>query len=101
MALTLGLFVAGTAAPHRRLGGDGDHGVNIGGLQRTVAVRRCSSSSRLSRLRDVGRVTGLAAGVVTISGPDESVLGALQAAGFLFAFAGYARIATLGEGSRP
>ncbi len=35
---------------------------------------------------------------MTTSGPDESLLGALQAAGFLFfAFAGYARIATLGE----
>jgi basic amino acid/polyamine antiporter, APA family len=74
--------------------------VNIGGLSRTVAVTRVLLV-----------VSVLALGVVVVSGwssdeadigrltPfDASALDVLRSAGFLFfAFAGYARIATLGE----
>lgn len=75
-------------------------GVNVGGLTRTVAV---------TRLLLVVSVIALAAVVVAgCSSPDSSLsrlapieadlFGVLQSAGFLFfAFAGYARIATLGE----
>ncbi|MBQ87958.1 MAG: amino acid permease [Acidimicrobiaceae bacterium] len=76
-------------------------GVNIGGLQRTVAVTKVLLAVSLVAIGCVvwvGVTESPPAGVVTTSGPDESVLGAVQAAGFLFfAFAGYARIATLGE----
>ena len=75
--------------------------INIGGLQRTVAVTKVLlvvSLVAIGCVMWVGVTESPQAGVVTISGPEESVLGALQAAGFLFfAFAGYARIATLGE----
>lgn len=76
-------------------------GVNIGGLQRTVAVTKVLLTVSLVAIGCVvwvGVTESPPAGVVTTSGPDESVLGAVQAAAFLFfAFAGYARIATLGE----
>ena len=76
-------------------------GVNIGGLQRTVAVTKVLlvvSLVAIGCVLWVGVTGPSTAGAVTTSGPDESLLGALQAAGFLFfAFAGYARIATLGE----
>jgi basic amino acid/polyamine antiporter, APA family len=74
--------------------------VNIGGLSRTVAVTRVLLAVSLTALvavvvsgwssdgADLGRITPIDAGVFEI----------LQSAGFLFfAFAGYARIATLGE----
>jgi basic amino acid/polyamine antiporter, APA family len=74
--------------------------VNIGGLSRTVAVTRVLLVVSLLALgvvvvsgwssdgADLGRLTPLDAGVLDV----------LRAAGFLFfAFAGYARIATLGE----
>jgi APA family basic amino acid/polyamine antiporter len=76
-------------------------GVNIGGLQRTVAVTKVLLVVSLVAIGCVVwvGVTGPSpARAVTTSSPDESLLGAVQAAGFLFfAFAGYARIATLGE----
>ena len=76
-------------------------GVNIGGLQRTVAVTKVLlvvSLVAIGCVVWVGATGPSPAGAVTTSDPDESLLGALQAAGFLFfAFAGYARIATLGE----
>ena len=75
--------------------------VNIGGLQRTVAVTKVLlvvSLIAIGCVMWVGVTEFPQAGVVTISSTDASVLGAFQAAGFLFfAFAGYARIATLGE----
>ena len=75
--------------------------VNIAGLQRTVAVTKVLlvvSLVAIGCVVWVGITGPPPAGVVTHSGPDESVLGAVKAAGFLFfAFAGYARIATLGE----
>ena len=75
--------------------------VNIGGLQRTVAVTKVLlvvSLVAIGCVMWVGVTESSQAGVVTSSSTDASVLGVLQAAGFLFfAFAGYARIATLGE----
>lgn len=74
--------------------------VNIGGLSRTVAVTKVLLIVSLAALvavviggwsspdADLGRLTPF----------DTDVYGVLQSAGFLFfAFAGYARIATLGE----
>jgi basic amino acid/polyamine antiporter, APA family len=74
--------------------------VNLGGLTRTVAVTRMLLVVSLAALAavvvagwsspaaDLGRLTPL----------DGSALDILRSAGFLFfAFAGYARIATLGE----
>jgi basic amino acid/polyamine antiporter, APA family len=74
--------------------------VNIGGLSRTVAVTRVLLAVALTALTavvvsgwssdgaDLGRITPLDAGLFDI----------LRSAGFMFfAFAGYARIATLGE----
>lgn len=74
--------------------------VNIGGLTRTVAVTRVLLVVSLAALAavvaagwgggeaDLGRLTPVDAGVLDV----------LRSAGFLFfAFAGYARIATLGE----
>ena len=74
--------------------------VNLGGLSRTVAVTRVLLVVSLTALSlvvilgwssgdaDLGRLTPV----------DTDLRGILQSAGFLFfAFAGYARIATLGE----
>ncbi|HEY3486265.1 MAG TPA: APC family permease, partial [Ilumatobacteraceae bacterium] len=74
--------------------------VNIGGLSRTVALTRLLLGVSLVALAavvisgwssdaaDLGRITPI----------DASVFDVLRSAGFLFfAFAGYARIATLGE----
>lgn len=74
--------------------------VNIGGLSRTVAVTRVLLVVSLTALTavvvagwsspaaDLGRITPI----------DASAFDILRSAGFLFfAFAGYARIATLGE----
>ncbi len=74
--------------------------VSIGGLSRTVTVTKVLLAVSLTALAavlvagwsspgvDLGRLTPV----------DSSVFGVLQAAGFMFfAFAGYARIATLGE----
>ena len=75
--------------------------VNIEGLQRTVAVTKVLlvvSLVAIGCVMWVGVTESPKAGGVTISSTDASLLGAFQAAGFLFfAFAGYARIATLGE----
>jgi APA family basic amino acid/polyamine antiporter len=75
--------------------------VNLGGLERTVAVTRVLLAVSLAALAavlvsgwssdaaDLDRITPVATG---------DPYGVLQSAGFLFfAFAGYARIATLGE----
>jgi len=74
--------------------------VNIGGLTRTVAVTRVLLAISLTALAGV-MVAGWSSGDATLDRivPVETDLfGILQSAGFLFfAFAGYARIATLGE----
>ncbi len=74
--------------------------VNIGGLTRTVAVTRLLLVVSLGALTAVV-VAGWSSGSADLGRlmPIESdLLGVLESAGFLFfAFAGYARIATLGE----
>jgi APA family basic amino acid/polyamine antiporter len=74
--------------------------VNIGGLSRTVAVTKVLLVVSLSALVAVV-VAGWSssdADLDRITPIDGDVYGVLQSAGFLFfAFAGYARIATLGE----
>ena len=74
--------------------------VNVGGLTRTVAVTKCLLVVAIAAL-----VVVIVAGwsspgtsLSDISPIDTSATGVLRSAGFLFfAFAGYARIATLGE----
>ena len=74
--------------------------VNIGGLTRTVAVTKCLLAVALVALAAVV-VAGWSSpttSLARITPIDTSPAGVLRAAGFLFfAFAGYARIATLGE----
>jgi len=74
--------------------------VNIGGLTRTVAVTRVLLAISLTALAGV-MIAGWSSGDATLDRivpVDTDVFGILQSAGFLFfAFAGYARIATLGE----
>ena len=74
--------------------------VNIGGLNRTVAVTRVLLVISLASLAAVV-VAGWSspdASIDRLTPIDAGVIEVLQSAGFLFfAFAGYARIATLGE----
>ena len=74
--------------------------VNIGGLERTVAVTKVLLAVVVVTLAAVV-VSGWssdAADLARLTPIDASPLGVLRSAGFLFfAFAGYARIATLGE----
>jgi APA family basic amino acid/polyamine antiporter len=74
--------------------------VNIGGLSRTVAVTRVLLATSVAALIIVV-VAGWSspdASLERLTPVDAGVYGVLQSAGFLFfAFAGYARIATLGE----
>lgn len=75
-------------------------GVNLGGLTRTVAVTRVLLAVSLMALAGVV-VAGWSspdASLDRLTPVDGDALDVLRAAGFLFfAFAGYARIATLGE----
>ena len=74
--------------------------VNIGGLSRTVAVTRVLLVVAVVALGAVVAAgwSSPAATVDRLTPLEGDVLGVLRAAGFLFfAFAGYARIATLGE----
>lgn len=74
--------------------------VNIGGLTRTVLVTKCLLTVALVALVSV-IVAGWSSpttSLARITPIDASPTGVLRAGGFLFfAFAGYARIATLGE----
>jgi APA family basic amino acid/polyamine antiporter len=74
--------------------------VNIGGLSRTVAVTRVLLAVSLATLAAVV-VAGWSSGASDLdrwSDVDAGPFEILQSAGFMFfAFAGYARIATLGE----
>ena len=75
-------------------------GVNLGGLTRTVAVTRVLLVVTLAALAVVVGAgwSGGDADLGRIDLGDGDVLGVLRAGGFcFFAFAGYARIATLGE----
>ena len=101
MALTAGSYLA---PEHTRLVAVtavcGVAIVNIGGLTRTVAVTRGILACSLVALVAVviAGWSSPAASIERLSPIDASPAGVLRAAGFLFfAFAGYARIATLGE----
>jgi APA family basic amino acid/polyamine antiporter len=74
--------------------------VNIGGMSRTVAVTRVLLVVSLVALFAVvvGGWSSADADLARLTPIDADPYGILQSAGFLFfAFAGYARIATLGE----
>jgi APA family basic amino acid/polyamine antiporter len=74
--------------------------VNVGGLSRTVAVTRVLLAVAVVALAVVvvAGWTSPDASLDRLTPLDGDVFGVLQSAGFLFfAFAGYARIATLGE----
>ena len=74
--------------------------VNIGGLSRTVAVTKVLLVVSVAALAVVvvGGWSSSASSIDRITPIDGSVFDVLQSAGLLFfAFAGYARIATLGE----
>lgn len=74
--------------------------VNIGGLSRTVAVTRVLLAVSLVALAAVviAGWTSSDASLERLTPIDAGLVDILQSAGFLFfAFAGYARIATLGE----
>ncbi len=74
--------------------------VNIGGLTRTVLITKCLLAIALMALATVA-VAGWSnpsSSLAHLTPIDASLPGVLRSAGFLFfAFAGYARIATLGE----
>jgi APA family basic amino acid/polyamine antiporter len=103
MALTFGTYVAPSAArPLAVAAVLALTGVNLLGVTKTAAVTRVVVCAVLASLAvavvacfgggaaDAGRLTPL--------WPDSGAHGILESAGFLFfAFAGYARIATLGE----
>lgn len=101
MALTVGYYAC---PPHPHVVAVaavvGLTAVNLAGLQKSVWLTRAIVSAVLVVLTIVV-VIGVSAkgvGLPEISGVHTSPLGLLQAAGLLFfAFAGYARIATLGE----
>jgi basic amino acid/polyamine antiporter, APA family len=103
MALTFGTYVAPSAArPLAVLAALSLTGVNLLGVTKTAAV---------TRVLVVGVLASLAVAVVACFGggavdparltplwPDAGARGILESAGFLFfAFAGYARVATIGE----
>jgi basic amino acid/polyamine antiporter, APA family len=82
--------------------------INIGGLSRTARVTRWLLGISLATI-SLALISGWASSNLWVTGTDltwnlgggagpSGVLGILQSAGFMFfAFAGYARIATLGE----
>ena len=100
MALTAGAYIW----PERRvlianLAVVAVFSVNLGGLSRTVRVTRCLLVITMTTIV-VALGSGIGAPRVTIdwSLGSTSALGVLRSAGLIFfAFAGYARIATLGE----
>ncbi|MGY3061312.1 APA family basic amino acid/polyamine antiporter [Streptomyces sp. TE3672] len=75
--------------------------VNYAGVQKSALLTRVIVATVLAVLAAVAVTALTSAGADTTRldiGPDATVTGVLQAAGLLFfAFAGYARIATLGE----
>ncbi len=74
--------------------------VNVGGLSRTVVVTKGLLAVALIALASVviAGWSSPATSLTRLTPIDTSLAGVLRAAGFLFfAFAGYARIATLGE----
>ncbi|MGC5019951.1 APC family permease [Micromonospora sp. DT47] len=101
MALTIGAYLwPGQARPVAVAAVLAVTAVNLGGIARTAAATRVLVVAVLAVLALVA-VTGVAAGDVQLDrlgAGGGSARGVLTAAGLLFfAFAGYARIATLGE----
>ena len=101
MALTVGAYLW---PDQQRLVGVGAvlaiFAVNVGGLSRTVAVTRVLLATTLVALAVVvvAGSTDDGASLDRLTPIDANAFDVLEAAGFLFfAFAGYARIATLGE----
>lgn len=99
MALT---FAAYVTPGHERLAAVGAvaalTALNWRGVHKSALVTRWFVGMVLVVLAAVGTVGTAAGGPVTLPSGPPPVLGILQAAGLLFfAFAGYARIATLGE----
>ena len=102
MALTIGAYLTpGNARFTAVLAVAVITAVNLGGLTRTVAVTRVLLVVSLSALAVIVYTAIDFDGAVAFIGPapgEADLRGVLQSAGFLFfAFAGYARIATLGE----
>ena len=103
MALTLGSYVApGLARPVALAGLAAVTVANYLGVDRTVAATRVVVVVVLAALAAAvaGMLLGGQADPANLTGPGSGsgVYGVLQAAGLLFfAFAGYARVATLGE----
>jgi basic amino acid/polyamine antiporter, APA family len=103
MALTLGSYVApGLARPVALAGLAAVTVANYLGVDRTVAATRVVVAVVLAALAAAvaGMLLGGQADPANLTGPGSGsgVYGVLQAAGLLFfAFAGYARVATLGE----
>ncbi|HEU4899191.1 MAG TPA: APC family permease [Actinomycetota bacterium] len=101
MALTLGSYVAPPMARPVALAGLAAVTVaNYLGVARTVAATRVVVAVVLAALAAAvaGMLLGGQADPANLAGPGPGPHGVLQAAGLLFfAFAGYARIATLGE----
>jgi APA family basic amino acid/polyamine antiporter len=101
MALTLGSYVApGMARPVALAGLAAVTVANYLGVARTVAATRVVVAVVLAALAAAvaGMLLGGQADPAHLAGPAPGPHGVLQAAGLLFfAFAGYARIATLGE----
>jgi basic amino acid/polyamine antiporter, APA family len=97
MALTFGAYAAPEAMRPLAVGAVvGLTAVNLRGIQRTAVVTRVLVAVVLACLAAIA-VTGLADADVDRLGPVRGG-GVLEAAGLLFfAFAGYARLATLGE----
>ena len=101
MALTLGGYLAPEAARPVALAGLAAATVaNYRGVARTAAATRVVVVLVLAALAVAvaGMLLGGQAELDNLAGPGPSAHGVLQAAGLLFfAFAGYARIATIGE----
>ena len=101
MALTLGGYLAPGLARPVALGGLVAVTVaNYLGVAKTAAATRVVVAVVLASLAAAvaGMLLGGQADPANLAGPGPGVYGVLQAAGLLFfAFAGYARVATLGE----
>ena len=101
MALTLGSYLApGLARPLALAGLAAVTVANYLGVAKTAAATRVVVAVVLAALAAAvaGMLLGGRADPANLAGPEPGVSGVLRAAGLLFfAFAGYARVATLGE----
>jgi basic amino acid/polyamine antiporter, APA family len=101
MALTLGSYVAPGMARPAALGGLAAVTVaNYQGVDKTAAATRVIVAMVLAALATAvaGMLLGGGANPANLTATEPGLQGILQAAGLLFfAFAGYARVATLGE----